>query len=181
MAARLQEEYKKKIAAALQAKYNYTNPMQIPALDKIVINMGVGRLAIADNKACDAAAADLTLLAGQKAVITKSKKSIASFKLRENQPIGTRVTLRKERMYEFLDRLINIALPRVRDFRGLSDKKFDGSGNFNFGLKEHIVFPEINYDKVDKIKGMDITICTTASNDDEAKDLLAAFNFPFSN
>jgi large subunit ribosomal protein L5 len=180
MAARLQQQYKEKIAPALQKKFNYVNQMQVPALDKIVINMGVGRLAVADSKACDAAAADLSLLAGQKAVITKSKKSIASFKLRENQPIGTRVTLRKERMYEFLDRLINIALPRVRDFRGLSEKKFDGNGNFNFGLKEHIVFPEINYDKVDKIKGMDITICTTAKNDSEAKELLAQFNFPFS-
>ncbi len=181
MAARLQEEYKKKIIPALQAKYKYTNPHQVPGLSKIVINMGVGRLAIADNKACDAAAADLSLLAGQKAVITKSKKSIASFKLRENQAIGTRVTLRKDKMYEFLDRLINIALPRVRDFRGLSDKKFDSHGNYNFGLKEHIVFPEINYDKVDKIKGMDITIVTTAKNAEEAKELLAAFNFPFNN
>jgi len=181
MAARLQKQYKEKIIPALQEEFKYTNKHQIPQLDKIVINMGVGRLAVADSKACDAAAADLTLLAGQKAVITKSKKSIATFKLRENQAIGTRVTLRKERMYEFLDRLVNIALPRVRDFRGLSDKKFDSHGNYNFGLKEHIVFPEINYDKVDKIKGMDITICTTAANNKEAKALLAHFNFPFSN
>ncbi len=181
MASRLQKQYQEKVVPALQAKFNYANPMQIPRLDKIVINMGVGHLAVADSKACDAAAADLSMLAGQKAVITKSKKSIATFKLRENQPIGTRVTLRKEKMYEFLDRLVNIALPRVRDFRGLSDKKFDSHGNYNFGLKEHIVFPEINYDKVDKIKGMDITICTTAKNNAEAKELLAAFNFPFNN
>lgn len=180
MAARLQEQYKEKIVPALQAKFNYTNKMQLPALKKIVINIGVGRLAVADSKACDVAAVELTAIAGQKAVITKSKKSIAGFKLRENQPIGTRVTLRGERMYEFMDRLVNIALPRVRDFRGLSDKKFDGSGNYNFGLKEHIVFPEINYDKVDKIKGMDITIVTSAANDEEAKELLAQFNFPFS-
>lgn len=179
MAARLQELYKEKIRAALQEKFQYENVMQVPALEKIVINMGVGRLAVADSKAVDAAAADLTSLAGQKAVITKSKKSIAGFKLRQNQPIGTRVTLRKERMYEFMDRLVNIALPRVRDFRGLSDNKFDADGNYNFGLKEHIVFPEINYDKVDKIKGMDITIVTSAKNKEEAKELLRHFNFPF--
>lgn len=181
MAARLQKQYNEKIVPALQEKFKYENANQRPRLTKIVINMGVGRHAVADSKATDAAAADLTLLAGQKAVITRSKKSIATFKLRENQPIGCRVTLRKDRMYEFLDRLVNIALPRVRDFRGLSDKKFDGNGNYNFGLKEHIVFPEINYDKVDKIRGMDITICTTAKSDEEAKELLAHFNFPFSN
>ena len=142
--------------------------------------MGVGSDAVQDKKHVTAAAEELTLIAGQKPLITKSKKSIAAFKLREDMPIGTKVTLRGERMYEFLDRLINSALPRVRDFRGISPKKFDKSGNFNFGLKEHIVFPEINYDKVDKIKGMDITIVTTAVNDDEGKELLAKFNFPFS-
>lgn len=181
MAARLQKQYKEKVVPALQAKFNYKNVNEIPRLDKIVVNMGFGRMSVQDSKVADAAAADLSSLAGQKAVITRSKKSIATFKLRENQPVGARVTLRKDKMYEFLDRLVNIALPRVRDFRGLSDKKFDSNGNYNFGLKEHIVFPEINYDKVDKIKGMDITICTTAKNKEEAKELLAAFNFPFNN
>lgn len=180
MAARLYEEYKSKVRPALQAKFNYENPMQVPQITKIVVNMGVGKLAVADSKATEGAAVELSAITGQKALVTKAKKSIATYKLREGQPIGCKVTLRKDTMYEFLDRLINIALPRVRDFRGLSDKKFDGSGNYNFGLKEHIVFPEINYDKVTNIKGMDITICTTAANDDEARELLANFNFPFS-
>ena len=179
MAARLYDFYKETVRAELQKKFNYANATQVPAITKIVINMGVGKAAVADSKVADSAAAELALIAGQKPMITKSKKSIAGFKLRENMPIGCKVTLRKDKMYEFLDRLINAALPRVRDFRGLSEKKFDGQGNYNFGLKEHIIFPEINYDKVTLIKGMDITICTTAKTDEEAKELLTFFNFPF--
>ncbi len=154
--------------------------MQIPRLEKIVINMGVGDAA-QDSKKVKAAAEELSLLAGQKAVVTKAKKSIAGFKVRENMPIGCKVALRSDRMYEFLDRLINIALPRVRDFRGVSGKSFDGRGNYALGLKEQIVFPEINYDKVEKVRGMDIIICTTARTDEEAKALLAAFRMPFAN
>jgi large subunit ribosomal protein L5 len=152
--------------------------MQVPALDKIVINMGIGEGA-ADRKKVESAAADLGLIAGQKAVITKARKSIANFKLRDGQPIGCKVTLRKARMYEFVDRLVNIALPRVRDFRGLNPKSFDGRGNVTIGIKEHIVFPEIDYDKAAEIWGMDIVVCTTAKTDDEARALLTAFNFPF--
>jgi large subunit ribosomal protein L5 len=176
--ARLRTVYDQQIRKTLQEQFNYANEMQIPRLDKIVLNMGVGE-ATADSKKPSVAAEDLALIAGQKAVVTRARNSIAGFKVRENMPIGTKVTLRKERMYEFLDRLINIALPRVRDFRGLNPKSFDGRGNYAMGIKEHIVFPEINYDKVDQIWGMDIIVCTTAKTDDEARALLKAFNFPF--
>ena len=176
--SRLKELYKSKIRASLNDKFNYSNPMMTPKLDKVVINMGVSD-AVNDRKAVEGAASDLALIAGQKPVITKAKKSIAGFKVREGMAIGCKVTLRGERMYEFLDRLITIALPRVRDFRGLSAKSFDGRGNYALGLKEHIVFPEIDYDKVDKVRGMDIIVCTTATTDDEARQLLSEFNFPF--
>ena len=162
----------------MQKQFNYTNAMQIPKLDKIVINMGVGEN-VNDSKIINAAVSDMTLISGQKPQVTKSKKAIASFKLRENLPIGCKVTLRKQKMYEFLDRLINTALPRVRDFRGVSHKSFDGRGNYALGLKEQLVFPEINYDKIDQIRGMDIIIVTTAKTDAEAKALLTAFNMPF--
>jgi large subunit ribosomal protein L5 len=177
---RLKEVYEKEVRPALKSKFSYRNDMQIPRLEKIVINMGVGDAA-QDSKKAKSAAEELSLIAGQKAVITKAKKSIAGFKVRENMPIGCKVTLRRDHMYEFLDRLINIALPRVRDFRGVSGKSFDGNGNYALGLKEQIVFPEINYDKVDKVRGMDIIICTTARTDEEAKELLAAFRMPFVN
>ncbi len=177
---RLKEVYESEVRPSLKTKFEYKNDMQIPRLDKIVINMGVGDAA-QDSKKVKAAAEELSLLAGQKAVVTKAKKSIAGFKVRENMPIGCKVTLRSDRMYEFLDRLINIALPRVRDFRGVSGKSFDGRGNYALGLKEQIVFPEINYDKVEKVRGMDIIICTTARTDEEAKALLAAFRMPFAN
>ncbi|MCF7644781.1 50S ribosomal protein L5 [Bacillus subtilis] len=170
--------YKDTIRKALLEEFKYSNEMQIPRVSKVVINMGVGE-ATADSKKPARAAEDLGQIAGQKAVITRARNSIATFKLREDMPIGTKVTLRGERMYEFLDRLITIALPRVRDFRGLNPKSFDGRGNFAMGIKEHIVFPEINYDKVDQIWGMDIIVCTTATTDDEARALLRAFNFPF--
>ncbi len=173
---------KKHFVAVVQPKmleqFGYKNPMEMPRIDKIVLNMGIGE-STADSKKAATAAADLTLIAGQKAVVTRAKKSIASFKVREDMPLGAKVTLRGSRMYDFLDRLINIALPRVRDFRGLNPKSFDGRGNFAMGLKEHIVFPEIDYDKVDEIWGMDIVVCTTAKSDDEARALLTAFNFPF--
>ncbi|MGE0280937.1 MAG: 50S ribosomal protein L5 [Rhizobiaceae bacterium] len=175
---RLKKVYKETIRNALKEQFKYDNEMQIPRLDKIVLNMGVGE-ATGDSKKPTAASEDLALIAGQKPVVTRARKSIAQFKVRENMPIGTKVTLRKERMYEFLDRLVNIALPRVRDFRGLNPKSFDGRGNYAMGIKEHIVFPEINYDKVDQIWGMDIIVCTTAKTDDEARALLKAFNFPF--
>jgi large subunit ribosomal protein L5 len=162
----------------LTEQFGYRNAMQVPVIDKVVINMGIGE-AVADRKKVESAASDLALIAGQKPVITKSRKAISTYKLRENQPIGCKVTLRKTRMFEFIDRLINIALPRVRDFRGLNPKSFDGRGNFSLGLKEHIVFPEIDYDKTAEIWGMDITVCTTARTDDEARALLTAFNFPF--
>jgi large subunit ribosomal protein L5 len=162
----------------LTEQFGYQNAMQVPVIDKVVINMGIGE-AVADRKKVESAAGDLALIAGQKAVITKSRKAISTYKLREGQPIGCKVTLRKGRMFEFLDRLINIALPRVRDFRGLNPKSFDGRGNYSLGLKEHIVFPEIDYDKAAEIWGMDITVCTTARTDDEARALLKAFNFPF--
>jgi len=162
----------------LTEQFGYKNAMQVPVIDKVVINMGIGE-AVADRKKVESAASDLALIAGQKAVITKSRKSISTYKLRENQPIGCKVTLRKTRMFEFIDRLVNIALPRVRDFRGLNAKSFDGRGNYSLGLKEHIVFPEIDYDKTAEIWGMDITVCTTARTDEEARALLTAFNFPF--
>jgi large subunit ribosomal protein L5 len=176
--ARLKVEFDQAIRARLTEQFGYKNRMQVPVLDKVVINMGIGE-GVADRKKVDAAAADLALISGQKPVVTKARKSIATYKLRDGQAIGCKVTLRKARMYEFLDRLINIALPRVRDFRGLNPKSFDGRGNYTLGIKEHIVFPEIDYDKTAEVWGMDITVCTTAHNDDEARALLAAFNFPF--
>jgi large subunit ribosomal protein L5 len=180
MATRLQEIYKSTIVPALQKEFSYENALEVPKLDKIVINMGVGE-AVNDRKKVDAAVADLTLISGQKPVVTKSKKSIAVFKLREGMAIGCKVTLRRDRMYEFMDRLVTIALPRVRDFRGLNGKSFDGNGNYAMGLKEQLVFPEINYDKIDEVRGMDIIICTTAKTDAEAKALLRGFSFPFIN
>ena len=177
---RLHEEYKNKIKAEMLEKFGYDNVMQVPRLEKVVLNMGVGE-AVQDSKKVQAAVADLTLIAGQKPVVTRAKKSIAGFKLREGMPIGAKVTLRRDRMFEFVDRLINIALPRVRDFRGLSPRSFDGRGNYSMGLKEQIVFPEIDYDKVDTIRGLDIIVVTTASTDDEARELLRGFNFPFVN
>ena len=175
---RLKKQYNEQIRKALLEQFKYDNEMQVPRLDKIVLNMGVGE-ATADSKKPSVAAEDLALIAGQKAVVTHARNSIAGFKVRENMPIGAKVTLRKERMYEFLDRLVTIALPRVRDFRGLNPKSFDGRGNYAMGIKEHIIFPEIDYDKVDQIWGMDIIVCTTAKTDDEARALLKAFNFPF--
>jgi large subunit ribosomal protein L5 len=176
--ARLKVQFEEKIRAQLSEQFGYKNRMQVPVLDKVVINMGIGE-GVADRKKVDAAANDLALISGQKPVITKSRKSIATYKLRDGQAIGCKVTLRKARMYEFLDRLINIALPRVRDFRGLNPKSFDGRGNYSLGIREHIVFPEIDYDKTAESWGMDITVCTTARSDDEARALLTAFNFPF--
>jgi large subunit ribosomal protein L5 len=178
MVARLQEHYEKVVRAELIKEFSYENPLQAPRLDKIVINMGVGE-ATSDSKKINAAVAELTAIAGQKPVITKARKSIATFKLREGMNIGCKVTLRRQRMYEFLDRLITIALPRVRDFRGVSGKSFDGRGNYTLGLKEQLVFPEIDYDKVEKVRGMDIVICTTAKTDAEAKALLKGFQMPF--
>ena len=176
--ARLKKIYEQEIRSKLIEQFGYKNPMEVPSIDKIVLNMGVGE-STADTKKVQSAAADLALIAGQKPVITRARKAISTFKLRENMPIGCKVTLRKTRMYEFLDRLVTIALPRVRDFRGLNPKSFDGRGNYALGIKEHIVFPEINYDKTDAIWGMDIIVCTTAKSDDEARALLRAFNFPF--
>jgi large subunit ribosomal protein L5 len=178
MPARLQEHYTKTIRDALTKEFSYQNPFEVPKIEKVVINMGVGE-AVNDRKAVDGAVADLTAITGQKPVVTKSRISIATFKLREGMAIGAKVTLRRDRMYEFIDRLVNIALPRVRDFRGLSAKSFDGRGNYSLGLKEHIIFPEIDFDKVSEARGMDITVCTTAKTDDEARALLTAFNFPF--
>lgn len=175
---RLKAEYKAKIRAGMKSEFGYKNDMQIPRLDKIVLNMGVGE-AVKDTKKVKQAAEELGQIAGQKAVITKAKKSIAGFRVREEMPLGCKVTLRGDRMYEFLDRLINVALPRVRDFRGVKGNSFDGRGNYAMGLKEHIVFPEINFDKVDEVLGMDIIICTTAKTDAEAKALLKHFNMPF--
>ena len=176
--ARLRAEYDEKIVPAMIEKFGYKNRMEVPRLDKIVINMGVGE-ATQDKKKVETAAQEMELIAGQKPVITKAKKSIAQFKLREGMPIGVKVTLRRERMYEFLDRLVTIALPRVRDFRGLNPKSFDGRGNYAMGLKEQLVFPEINYDRIEKVRGMDIIVTTTAKTDDEARELLRLFNFPF--
>ena len=178
--ARLHQIYKEKVVADLVAKYGYKSAMEVPRLTKITLNMGVGE-AIADKKVLDHAVGDLTKIAGQKPVVTKSKKAIAGFKIRENQPIGCMVTLRGVQMYEFLDRFVTIALPRVRDFRGISGRSFDGRGNYNIGVKEQIIFPEIEYDKVDALRGLNISITTTAKTDDEAKALLAAFKFPFKN
>lgn len=176
---RLKTAYKDNIRAALKEEFGYANDMMIPSLDKIVLNIGCGAEAVKDSKKAKSAQEDLTAIAGQKAVITTAKKSIAGFRVREEMPLGAKVTLRADRMYEFLDRLITIAMPRIRDFRGVSGKSFDGRGNYAMGLKEHIVFPEINFDKVDEVWGMDIIICTTAKTDAEAKALLKAFNMPF--
>jgi len=176
--ARLKTQYDQEIRGALTKQFAYANPMQVPGITKVVLNMGIGE-GVADRKKVDNAAADLTLIAGQKAVITKSRKSIATYKLRDGQAIGCMVTLRKARMYDFIDRLVNIALPRIRDFRGLNPKSFDGRGNYSLGIREHIVFPEIDFDKATDSWGLDITVCTNARNDDEARALLAAFNFPF--
>ncbi len=178
--SRLRDHYNASVRKSLQEEFSYANPMQIPRLTKIVLNMGVGE-GTQDRKKVEAAVGDMTLITGQKPVVTRAKKSIAGFKLREGMAIGCKVTLRRERMYEFLDRLVNITLPRVRDFRGLSKKSFDGRGNFAMGIKEQIIFPEISYDKVDQIRGLDIVICTTATNDAEAQALLKAFDMPFAN
>ncbi len=175
---RLKAHFDDVVRAELTKQFNYKNRMQVPVITKVVLNMGIGE-GVNDRKKVDNAAADLALIAGQKAVITKSRKSIATFKLRDGQAIGTKVTLRKARMYDFIDRLVNIALPRIRDFRGLNPKSFDGRGNYTIGIKEHIIFPEIDFDKAVDVWGMDITICTTARSDDEARALLNAFNFPF--
>jgi large subunit ribosomal protein L5 len=175
---RLKGDYETRIVPAMIEKFGYKNRLEVPRLEKIVINMGVGE-ATQDKKKVEAAAAEMQAIAGQKPVITKAKKSIAQFKLREGMPIGCKVTLRRERMYEFLDRLVTIALPRVRDFRGLSPRSFDGRGNYAMGLKEQIVFPEINYDQIEKVRGMDIIVTTTAKTDEEARELLRLFNFPF--
>jgi large subunit ribosomal protein L5 len=176
--ARLRKDYDERIVPAMTEKFGYKNRMEVPRLEKIVINMGVGE-ATQDKKKVETAAAEMELIAGQKPVITKAKKSIAQFKLREGMPIGVKVTLRRERMYEFLDRLVTVALPRVRDFRGLNPRSFDGRGNYAMGLKEQIVFPEINYDRIEKVRGMDVIVTTSAKTDDEARELLRLFNFPF--
>ena len=175
---RMKAIYEDRIVKAMTEKFGYKNVMEIPRLDKIVLNMGVGE-ATQDKKKVEQAAGEMELIAGQKPVVTKAKKSIAQFKLREGMPIGVKVTLRRERMYEFLDRFITIALPRVRDFRGLNPKSFDGRGNYACGLKEQLVFPEINYDRIDKVRGMDVIVTTTAKTDDEARELLRLFGFPF--
>jgi large subunit ribosomal protein L5 len=174
---RLEEQYQKKVVPELMKKFGYQNLMQVPRITKITLNMGVGE-AMADKKVIENAAADMTKICGQKPLITKSRKSIANFKVRENWPIGCKVTLRRAHMYEFLDRFISVAIPRIRDFRGLSPRSFDGQGNYSMGIKEQIIFPEIDFDKIDAIRGMDITITTTAKTDEEAKALLLAFNFP---
>ena len=175
--ARLKEVYKNELAPKLKEELGLTNVMEIPRITKITLNMGVGE-AIGDKKSLENAVADLTLIAGQKPVINKARKSIAGFKVREGWPIGTKVTLRSDRMYEFLERLVSIAIPRIRDFRGISPKQFDGRGNFSMGVSEQIIFPEIDYEKIDKLRGLDITVTTTAKNDDEGRALLRAFNFP---
>lgn len=176
--ARLQEFYKEKVVPELVKQFGYKSVMEVPRIEKITLNMGVGE-AVADKKVMEHAVSDMQKIAGQKPVVTKAKKSIAGFKIRDDYPIGCKVTLRRERMYEFLDRLVTIALPRVRDFRGVSAKSFDGRGNYNMGVREQIIFPEIEYDKIDALRGMNITITTTAKTDDEARALLAAFKFPF--
>ena len=178
--ARLQKHYREKVAPALIEKFGYKSPMQVPRITKITVNMGVGE-AVADKKVMDNAVADLSKIAGQRPVVTKAKKAIAGFKIREGQPLGCMVTLRGVQMYEFLDRFVTVALPRVRDFRGISGRSFDGRGNYNVGVKEQIIFPEIEYDKVDALRGLNISITTTAKTDDECKALLSAFRFPFKN
>lgn len=176
--SRLKDFYRETATGQLKEKFGFANVMQVPRIEKVTINMGLGE-AVADKKVIEKALGDLTKISGQQPVVTKARKSVASFKIRDGYPIGAKVTLRRERMYEFLDRLINVALPRVRDFRGISPRAFDGRGNFNLGVKEQIIFPEINYDQVDAIRGMDIAITTSAKNDDEGKALLEAFGFPF--
>lgn len=178
MAARMKDRFLNEITPALMQKFNYTTVMQVPKIEKVVINMGVGE-AVSNSKVLDVAVADMQLISGQKPVITRAKKSIAGFKLRENMPIGAKVTLRGERMYQFLDKLFNVALPRVRDFRGVSTKAFDGRGNYTLGLKEQLIFPEVEYDKVDKVRGMDIIIVTTAKSDEESRELLTQLGMPF--
>ena len=178
MATRMQEKYETVVRPAMTEQFKYANVMKTPRLDKVVINMGVGE-AVLDSKKIDAAAREMTLISGQKPIIIQARKSVATFKLREGMPVGVKVTLRRDRMYEFIDRLTTIALPRVRDFRGLSDKSFDGRGNYALGIKEQIVFPEIDYDTVDEMRGMDIVVVTTAETDDEARVLLKGFDFPF--
>ena len=178
--ARLNDYYKKTVAPQLMKQFGYKSVMEVPRIEKITLNMGVGE-AVADKKVMDHAVSDMQKIAGQKPVVTKSKKSIAGFKIRENYPVGCKVTLRRDRMYEFLDRLVTVAIPRIRDFRGISGKSFDGRGNYNMGVKEQIIFPEIEYDKIDALRGMNITITTTAKTDEEAKALLLAFKFPLKN
>jgi large subunit ribosomal protein L5 len=178
--ARFHGFYKDKVAKQLMDQFGYKSVMEVPRIEKITLNMGVGE-AVADKKVMDHAVSDMQKIAGQKPIVTVAKKSIAGFKIREGYPVGCKVTLRKERMYEFLDRLVTVAIPRIRDFRGISAKSFDGRGNFNMGVKEQIIFPEIEYEKIDALRGMNITITTTAKNDDEARALLAAFSFPFKN
>ncbi len=176
--ARLKEFYKDSIVKSMTEQFGYTSVMQVPRIEKITLNMGVGE-AVADKKVMENAVGDMEKIAGQKVIVTKAKKSVAAFKIRDDYPVGCKVTLRRERMYEFLDRLVTVAIPRIRDFRGISAKSFDGRGNYNMGVKEQIIFPEIEYDKIDAIRGMNITITTTAKTDEEAKALLAAFSFPF--
>ena len=176
--SRLQEYYKETVVPQLQEKFSYSNIMEVPRLTKITLNMGVGE-AVADKKVMDRAVGDMTAIAGQKPIVTNARKSVASFKIRDGWPVGCKVTLRRERMYEFMDRLVNIAIPRIRDFRGLNRRSFDGNGNYSMGIKEQIMFPEIDYDQIDMIRGMDITITTNAKSDEEALALLQAFNFPF--
>lgn len=178
--ARLQEFYREKVVPQLMERFNYENPMQVPRITKITLNMGVGE-AVGNKKVLDNAVGDMTKITGQKPVVTKARKSIAGFKIRDGYPIGCKVTLRRERMYEFLDRLVTVAIPRVRDFRGLSGKAFDGRGNYSLGVREQIIFPEVDYDEVDTIRGMDVTITTNAKSDEEARALLEAFEFPFRN
>ena len=176
--SRLQEYYKETVVPQLQEKFSYGNVMEVPRVTKVTLNMGVGE-AVGDKKVMDRAVGDMTAIAGQKPIVNNARKSVASFKIRDGWPVGCKVTLRRERMYEFLDRLVNVAIPRIRDFRGLNRKSFDGRGNFSMGVKEQIMFPEIDYDQIDTIRGMDITITTTAKTDEEALALLQAFNFPF--
>jgi len=176
--ARLKQFYNESVVKEMTEKFGYTSVMQVPRIEKITLNMGVGE-AVADKKVMEHAVSDMEKIAGQKAIVTKAKKSVAAFKIRDDYPVGCKVTLRRERMYEFFDRLVTVSIPRIRDFRGLSAKSFDGRGNYNMGVKEQIIFPEIDYDKIDAIRGMNITITTTAKTDEEAKALLSAFNFPF--
>jgi len=176
--ARLKQYYTDSVVSELMKQFGYSNPMEIPRITKITLNMGVGE-AVADRKVMEHAVEDMTRIAGQKPIVVKARKSVAGFKVREGWPVGCKVTLRRERMYEFLDRLINIAIPRIRDFRGMNPKAFDGRGNYNMGVREQIIFPEIDYDKIDALRGMDITFTTTAKTDEEGRALLAAFNFPF--